>query len=221
MTPETEQRQIVLLCDGTNNNLTGQHEDTNVVKLCALLAADADPRRLVFYDPGVGNPGELPGATTWDQFRRTLDRVSALAFGRGVYENMVESYLFVMRHYRPGDQIFIFGFSRGAFTARSVAGLVNLFGILRPHMESMLPTLLHVYFADRGNSPQWQAICDQTSRLFTNDDARRVDIPGRTPQPVQTQALCARQRPFSNPQRPGGQLAAVVVSWRTSQCGGR
>ena len=158
MLPATPQRQIVLLCDGTNNNLTGQHEDTNVVKLCTLLAADPDPQRLVFYDPGVGNPGELPGATTWDQFRRTLDRVSGLAFGRGVYENMVESYLFLMRHYRPGDQIFIFGFSRGAFTARSVAGLVNLFGILRPHMESMVPTLLHVYFADRNNSPQWQAL---------------------------------------------------------------
>ena len=175
-TSDTEPRQIVLLCDGTNNNLTGQHKDTNVVKLCTLLAADPDPQRLVFYDPGVGNPGELPGATTWDQFRRTLDRVSGLAFGRGVYENMVESYLFLMRHYRPGDQIFIFGFSRGAFTARSVAGLVNLFGILRPHMESMVPTLLHVYFADRSNSPQWQAICEQTSRLFTDDDARHVDI---------------------------------------------
>jgi hypothetical protein len=169
-------RQLVLLCDGTNNNLTGQHRDTNVVKLAELLAAHPDPLRLVHYDPGVGNPGELPGATAWDQLRRRLARLHGLAFGRGVYENMAETYLFLMRHYRPGDELYIFGFSRGAFTARSVAGLVNLFGILQPHMESMLPTLLHVYFAERGPRSTFDAIARQTSRLFTHADTRVVDI---------------------------------------------
>jgi uncharacterized protein (DUF2235 family) len=180
----TSPRQLVLLCDGTNNNLTGRLKDTNVVKLSELLAHSPDAERLVYYDPGVGNSGELPGATNWDKLRRSLNRVSGLAFGRGVYENMAESYLFLMRHYRPGDEVFIFGFSRGAFTARSVAGLVNLFGILQPHMEGMLPTLLHVYFADRtdkktSNRTHKEAVnevAEQISGQFTTPATRGVDL---------------------------------------------
>ena len=171
-------RQLVICCDGTNNNLTGNSDDTNVVKLVQMLAqSSADPDQMVFYDPGVGNPGELPGATWADGISRWAQRVAGLAFGRGVYENMADCYLFLMRHYQPGDQIYIFGFSRGAFTARSVAGLVNQFGVLRPHMESMLPTLIHTYFSDRVLKPvQIAAIAKQASELFANTASRTVEI---------------------------------------------
>lgn len=173
-TPAT--RQLVLLCDGTSNNVTGKVNDTHVVALAEWLAAHPDPLRTTFYDPGVGNPGELPGATVWDQIRRTFDRRQGLAFGRGVFENMAECYLFLMQHYQPGDQIYLFGFSRGAFTARSVAGLVNQFGVLQAHMTSMLPTLLHVYFAERNKSTHWNAIAEQSARLFTHANTRKVPI---------------------------------------------
>ena len=176
MNDTTAPRQLVLLCDGTNNNLTGGRDDTNVVRLAELLSACPDDQRLVYYDPGVGNAGELPGATLWDTARRKTERIAGLAFGRGVYENMVESYQFLMNHYRPGDQLFVFGFSRGAFTARSVAGLVNQFGLLQPHMVSMLPTLLHLYFSDRGDAELWKRISAQTSRLFATEQARAVEI---------------------------------------------
>ena len=170
-------RQLILLCDGTNNNLTGGREDTQVVRLAELLRAHPDPARLVFYDPGVGNPGELPGATWWDGAKHFAERVAGLAFGRGVYENIAECYSFLMQHWQPGDQLFIFGFSRGAFTARSVAGLINQFGLLSPHMVSMVPTLVHLYFADRGAmDAERQAISEQTRRLFTTADSRAVDI---------------------------------------------
>ena len=170
-------RQIVICCDGTNNNLTGRMRDTNVVKLCQLLSDDPKSEVLTFYDPGVGNPGELPGATVWDTITRRAERIAGLAFGRGVYENMAECYQFLMDHYRPGDQIYIFGFSRGAFTARSVAGLINQFGVLRAHMRSMVPTLIHTYFADRGSSEaQRKAIAAQTCKLFAPSDAQYVEI---------------------------------------------
>lgn len=171
-------RQLVICCDGTNNNLTGNSNDTNVVKLVQMLAQSAtDSGQTVFYDPGVGNPGELPGATWADGISRWAQRVAGLAFGRGVYENMADCYMFLMRHYQPGDQIYIFGFSRGAFTARSVAGLVNQFGVLRPHMESMLPTLIHTYFSDRVLKPvQIAAIAKQASELFANAACRAVEI---------------------------------------------
>ena len=162
-------RQIVLCCDGTNNNLTGGENDTNVVRLCHLLRQHGDTRQLVFYDPGVGNPGELPGATVWDSINRYGERLAGLAFGRGVYENMAECYQFLMSSYQPGDEIYVFGFSRGAFTARSVAGRVNMFGILQPHMVSMVPSLLHVYFSDRGSrGDSARRIARQATQLFAD-----------------------------------------------------
>ena len=174
---ESTPRQIVLCCDGTNNNLTGGENDTNVVRLCELLRRHGDDRQLVFYDPGVGNPGELPGATLWDSVNRYGERLAGLAFGRGVYENMVECYQFLMAHYRAGDELYIFGFSRGAFTARSVAGLVNMFGILQPHMVSMVPSLLHIYFTDRGSAgDSARRIARQATQLFADPPARHVNI---------------------------------------------
>ncbi|MGM9427941.1 T6SS phospholipase effector Tle1-like catalytic domain-containing protein [Hydrogenophaga sp. MI9] len=174
---ESTPRQIILCCDGTNNNLTGGESDTNVVRLCQLLRSHGDDRQLVFYDPGVGNPGELPGATLWDSVNRYGERLAGLAFGRGVYENMAECYQFLMAHYRAGDELYIFGFSRGAFTARSVAGLVNMFGILQPHMVSMVPSLLHIYFSDRGGGGDHaRRIARQTTQLFAGAHAQHVNI---------------------------------------------
>ncbi len=56
-------RQLIVCCDGTNNNLTGGNNDTNVTKLFDLLAPEANGQ-LLYYDPGVGNPGELLSAST-------------------------------------------------------------------------------------------------------------------------------------------------------------
>jgi uncharacterized protein (DUF2235 family) len=177
--PKTEDqqhaRQLVLCCDGTNNNLTGYKKDTNVVKLCKLLSELPAANRVLFYDPGVGNPGELPGATYWDKLIRRSDRIAGLAFGKGVYENIAQGYAFLMKTYVPGDQIFLFGFSRGAFTARSISGLINQFGILRPEMESMIPTLLYTYFADRKGN-EYKAIAEQTTSLFVDPSSRYVEI---------------------------------------------
>lgn len=168
-------RQLVLLCDGTNNNLTGAANDTHLVTLAELLRADPDAERVTFYDPGVGNPGELPGTTLWDKARRLFERINGLAFGSGVFDNIAEGYLFLMRHWRSDqDQIWLFGFSRGAFTARSIGGLVNRFGILQPHMEPMVPTLLHQYFSE--STPLGDAIAQQASRLFAEAPQRKPFI---------------------------------------------
>ncbi|MBE7426638.1 MAG: DUF2235 domain-containing protein [Ideonella sp.] len=168
-------RQLVLLCDGTNNNLTGAAKDTHVVALAELLRADPDAQRLVFYDPGVGNPGELPGITLWDKARRFAERVDGLAFGRGVFDNIAEGYRFLMRNWRgDDDQIWLFGFSRGAFTARSIGGLVNRFGVLQPQLEPLVPTLLHLYFS--GTTARADAITAQATRLFAQQPAQRAAI---------------------------------------------
>lgn len=157
-------RQLVLLCDGTNNNLSGRHADTHVVLLAELLRLFPDPDRLVYYDPGVGNPGQLPGTTFADKFGRAKDRINGLAFGRGLYDNVAEGYRFLMAHWRPGDQIFLFGFSRGAFTARSIGGMVNAFGIIDAHQDTLVSSLVATYFSRP--SKAHAAIREQAARLF-------------------------------------------------------
>jgi uncharacterized protein (DUF2235 family) len=145
--------QIVLCCDGTNNTLTGGVADTNVVRLYEVIVKDPRPNRVLYYDRGVGSPDAVPPAGFLDWMRHTTERLSALASGRGVYENIARAYIFLMHHWHgPSDEIYLFGFSRGAFTARAVTGMVNLFGIIRPEHEAMVPTLVSVYFSPTGEA---------------------------------------------------------------------
>lgn len=169
-------RQLIICCDGTDNNLTGRRNDTNVAQLCELLAPDSQ-NQLLYYDPGVGNAGELPEANPWDRLQQKIQRASSLAYGSGIYENIAEAYRFLMRHWQPGDQIFLYGFSRGAFTARSVGGLVTQFGILRPEMDAMVPTLLYFYFLDREKfGKSYGDIKAQITQLFVSEAARTAPV---------------------------------------------
>jgi uncharacterized protein (DUF2235 family) len=149
--PSRRPRQIILACDGTNNTLTGGVHDTNVLKMIGQLAP-GDDEQILYYDPGVGAPDQLPPLGLLNDARRRWERIAGLASGRGIYENIAEAYLFLADHYRPGDEIYIFGFSRGAFTARSVAGMVRLFGIIRSDSKSLILTLIRVFFSTPSDS---------------------------------------------------------------------
>jgi uncharacterized protein (DUF2235 family) len=143
-------RNLVLFCDGTNNTLTGGIEDTNVLKLFGYLRSQKPTiPSLLYYDPGVGSPDSAPPTGLFDLIKRRWARIAGLASGQGVYDNIGEGYRFLMRHYDEAadDRIFCFGFSRGAFTARAIVGMVNLFGILRPEHEELIPTLVRIYFS--------------------------------------------------------------------------
>ena len=148
---ERAPRQLIVCCDGTNNTLTAGTQDTNVLRLVSHLGAHPSPQRLVYYDPGVGTPEGAPPTDPMDWAQRTWERVSGLASGRGVYDNIARAYLFLMLNWRGAhDRIYLFGFSRGAFTVRGVGGLVNLFGILKPDHDVLLPTLIRIYFSQPG-----------------------------------------------------------------------
>ena len=175
---DNNNRQLIICCDGTNNNLTGRVNDTNVSQLCELLVPDTQ-NQLLYYDPGVGNAGTFPGATWTEQIKQKWERLSSLAFGSGIYDNIAEAYRFLMRNWRDGDEIFLFGFSRGAFTARSLGGLINSFGILRPDMEAMVPTLLHIYFLKRDSKARedrFNTLKSQINELFASNAAREARI---------------------------------------------
>src|SRR6185295_16150166 len=97
-------------------------------------------------------------------------RIAGLASGRGVYENIADAYRFLMHHWQGHeDRIFCFGFSRGAFTARCVVGMVNMFGVIRPEHDALLPTLIRIYFSQPPEDEQVYG-----KKAWGRDAARRL-----------------------------------------------
>jgi Uncharacterized alpha/beta hydrolase domain (DUF2235) len=160
-------KNIVVLCDGTNNVWKPGPCKTNVVKLSESLQINNPGQQIRYYDPGVGTAeGNLPEASGLgikDRIRRAV----GLAWGDGVWQNVSDAYEFLMQQYRPGDRIFFFGFSRGAFTVRAVAGMINLCGLLRPWHANMLPSLIEVYRSGTDTPAR------RKSRLEAGNDFRK------------------------------------------------
>jgi uncharacterized protein (DUF2235 family) len=125
-------RNLVLFCDGTGNQFGNRN--SNVVKLFGTAARD--PRQqLCHYDPGVGTFGLREALFEW---QKVPAKVFGLAFGWGITRNVEQAYAFLMKNYQPEDRIFIFGFSRGAFTARAIAGMVHAMGLMYPQHENLI-----------------------------------------------------------------------------------
>ena len=112
-------KNLVVCCDGTGNEYGDRN--SNVVKLYSVLEKNTE-QQLAFYDPGVGTFSVQPAVT---RVMRGFWRLLGLGFGLGITQNILDAYTFVMQNYREGDRIYIFGFSRGAYTARAVAGLLQ------------------------------------------------------------------------------------------------
>ncbi|HEY5994227.1 MAG TPA: DUF2235 domain-containing protein [Gallionellaceae bacterium] len=103
-------RQVVLLLDGTENDLRSK---TNISILGEIIKNQAKDNLYIFYKEGVGTNGETLGAAT----------------GYGIDQDIEEAYAFVAKNYSPGSELYMFGFSRGAYTARIVAGMIRTVGI--------------------------------------------------------------------------------------------
>jgi len=119
-------KRIAIFCDGTWNRPDAP-DPTNVYHLHGITRQTGKDgtTQLLKYIPGVGTGFGKEGlAKMWD-------RVAGGAFGVGVTGKILAGYTFLAEHYEPGDQIYIFGFSRGAFTARSLAGLIRASGLPR------------------------------------------------------------------------------------------
>jgi uncharacterized protein (DUF2235 family) len=134
-------RSIVICLDGTGNQVGADHP-TNVVKLYGMLATENPDRQLLYYDPGVGT---LSAATARGPLSRRFSRLSGLAFGTGLRTNLAEAYTYLMRHWEPGDAVHVFGFSRGAYTARALVGMLNKPGLMRPGTENLVPYAVAKY----------------------------------------------------------------------------
>jgi uncharacterized protein (DUF2235 family) len=160
-------KNLVVCCDGTWNDpdelRAGVAAPTNVAKLALALVSDLERapdecEQLVHYVPGVGTaPGE---------------RLVGGAFGVGISANIRDGYRFLAQYYAPGDQVFLFGFSRGAYTARSLGGLIRNCGILRADCLDRVDAA-YAFYRDRTNQSH---PCTLAARIFrdsySHEDSR-------------------------------------------------
>src|SRR5438105_4911286 len=103
-------KNLVVCCDGTANEFTRNR--TNVIKLFAALIKDPVLQG-TYYHPGVGTMAP-PGFVT--KTGAGLAEVAGLAFGYGLNNDIRDAYIFIVNHFEPDDRLFLFGFSRGAYT---------------------------------------------------------------------------------------------------------
>jgi len=123
-------RKLVVCIDGTWNDPT---TNTNVYKIKNRIRPHD---RLVYYDPGVGTGRIRVGRQTW--IKNVFDRVGGGAFGAGLSGNVQEAYRWICEQYEEGDELWFFGFSRGAFTARSTVGFIRNIRLLRPPIDEQI-----------------------------------------------------------------------------------
>jgi uncharacterized protein (DUF2235 family) len=126
-------KNIVVCCDGTANEFA--EDRTNVIKLYSALMHDS-VAQVAYYHPGIGTM-EPFGALS--PITRTLTRVLGMAVGYGLEYDIRDAYVFLMQSYQTGDSVYLFGFSRGAFTVRAVASLIRMYGMIRKGNEPLVP----------------------------------------------------------------------------------
>jgi uncharacterized protein (DUF2235 family) len=134
------QKRLVVCFDGTWNAADSERAETNVVKLARAIPV-RDPAgilQLVLYLRGVGT-GSM------------ADKVLGGATGEGVENNLRSGYMFIAQNYEPGDEIFLFGFSRGAFTARSLSGFISAAGLLKSECLRLIFEAWQYYRTPRDN----------------------------------------------------------------------
>lgn len=152
-------KNIVLFIDGTGNDDSAK-DASNVLLLSRMTkAAAADPQarraQEQHYIEGVGTDKPHRLSPSWlvaarlkhppKLLHRTLGNLAGAAAGYGIARRIKEAYAFLVQHYERGDNVFLFGFSRGAYAVRSLAGFVQKVGVLLQHDIAHVEEAFHAY----------------------------------------------------------------------------
>lgn len=178
---QPESRRLILCLDGTWNSTANEQEredhskvfrPTNTLKLARAILPMADRQQLAYYDIGVGSLAQYTGIANRLLFK--ADRILGGAWGAGFEGNVEDALHFLNLNYLPGDEVFIFGFSRGAATARAVTRFLEWSGGLLPKKDAYyFPFFFREYIQSHGD-PQ------AMTRLLDATNARRTST-NRTP----------------------------------------
>ncbi|MBW6390714.1 DUF2235 domain-containing protein [Billgrantia antri] len=131
-------KRIVICADGTWQRPESD-DPTHVLRLARGIASgcDTDTKQVVYYDWGIGTE---------------CNSIRSGTSGTGIDKGIMDCYRFIVHNYEPGDQLFLFGFSRGAYTVRSLAGLIRNCGVLLRLYADRIPEAYQLYRQRSRNS---------------------------------------------------------------------
>lgn len=157
-------KNIVICCDGTGNQI--ESRISNVLKLFRVLQKNAG--QLVYYNPGVGTVGDYD---TWQLAKVRVREFLGLATGYGLDDNVLDAYRFLCTHYEEGDAVWLFGFSRGAYTVRVLAAFVYVIGLLKPSQLNLAEYAFTAYKKASYDSHKSKCISDEDALRVAASDA--------------------------------------------------
>jgi len=155
-------KNIAICCDGTDNQLTID-KNTNVIHLYSCLVKDEN--QITYYNPGVGTISHDSIKTS---FLRKLYKLRDASFAYSLINDVKQAYIFLMNNYKQDDNIYLFGFSRGAYTVRMLHGMLKMYGLLHKGNEAHLDHILKIYSKD-------ESIWEMANK-FKKRFSREVDI---------------------------------------------
>lgn len=127
-------KKLIICCDGTGNEI--KENESNVLKFYRLIKKDGTrTQQIAYYDTGVGTISE---SDAWSRFKSKAIGIFGLITGYGLDTNVLDAYEFLSDHYEEDDEIYLLGFSRGAYTVRVLAGFVHMVGILKPENRNLM-----------------------------------------------------------------------------------
>jgi uncharacterized protein (DUF2235 family) len=153
-------KNIVLCCDGTANEFA--QDRTNVVKLSYTLQQNP-PQQIVYYHPGLGTM-EPAGALT--SLARKTTKLLGLAVGYGLASDVRDAYVFLMNNFEPEDRVFLFGFSRGAYTVRALASLLHMYGLIARGNDPLVAYAIRMLTAIQQLDAKGDTDSDERRRYF-------------------------------------------------------
>ncbi|KAI9884214.1 MAG: hypothetical protein M1823_004007 [Watsoniomyces obsoletus] len=138
--PARKRKVFVLCFDGTGNKFNGNEVDSNILKIFRLLDK-TDDAQLHYYQPGIGTyvvSSSLSHTHLSERIKSWYAKAKDSAVGSSFDQHVIGGYRFLMRYYSPGDDMYFFGFSRGAYTARFLAEMLDHVGLLTPGSEELV-----------------------------------------------------------------------------------
>ncbi|THU97418.1 hypothetical protein K435DRAFT_721914, partial [Dendrothele bispora CBS 962.96] len=137
---ENRSRTLVLCFDGTGDQF--DDDNSNVVQFFSMLKKDDWRQQLVYYQSGIGTYNIPQVARPW---MAKIQRVVDSMVGVHLNAHVMTGYEFIMQNYQSGDKICLFGFSRGAYTARALAGMIHKVGLLPRYNHQQVPFAYKMY----------------------------------------------------------------------------
>ncbi|KAJ8475171.1 hypothetical protein ONZ45_g15705 [Pleurotus djamor] len=145
-------RNLVLCIDGTANQFSAQPliQSSNIIEIYSRLIKLAD-EQLTFYNSGIGTYA-TPSFRSWKYFKQVFDHTVDTAIAWNFERIVHAAYKWLSETYQPGDRIFMFGFSRGAYQVRVVAGMIEKVGLLHKGSDNQIPFAYELYASVTSNS---------------------------------------------------------------------